>query len=165
MVKLFNEGNLFNTPNWRTREDKLINPFMFNFWSENSKLLNKGCGAEIVHKEQTPPPKGWNYQWRNKKCASFDGDADRLIYYYQIGHNVYETIGGESKIIDGDKQFIFIMKYIKGLLKELGIDDNVPTIFAHSPYTNLKAIEFYDKEGIKGQVVRTGVKNAHPVVV
>lgn len=57
------------------------------------------------------------------------------------------------------------MKYIKGLLKELGIEDDVPTIFAHSPYTNLKAIEFYEKEGIKGQVVRTGVKNAHPVVV
>lgn len=41
------------------------------------------------------------------------------------------------------------MKYIKGLLEELGIEDKVPTIYAHSTYANLKAIQYYENEGIK----------------
>lgn len=40
------------------------------------------------------------------KSCSFDGDADRLIYF---------TKGKSSKptVIDGDKQFALIMMYIK----------------------------------------------------
>jgi len=56
------------------------------------------------------------------------------------------------------------MKYIGGLLTELGIKDMIPSIFVHSPYTNLKTIEYLAKEGQKTQVVKTGVKNAHPIV-
>ena len=125
--------------------------------SSDPDLLNEGCGAEYVHKEQSVP-RGFHADHRSMKCITFDGDADRQIYFY-------ETADGDLKILDGDKQFVFIMRYIIGLLKELGIEDEVPTVYAHSPYTNLKAIQYYEKEGIKGQVVRTGVKNAHPVIV
>jgi hypothetical protein len=41
----------------------------------------------------------------------------------------------------------------------------LPTVFAHSPYTNMKAIQFFEREKITAQVVKTGVKNAHPVIV
>ena len=50
------------------------------------------------------------------KCVSYDGDADRFVYYF----------ADEDKnlsVIDGDKMFSFFGVYIKGLLKELGIDD------------------------------------------
>jgi phosphomannomutase len=38
--------------------------------------------------------------------ASFDGDADRLIYYYKDSQNK------KLVIIDGDKQFAFIVMYV-----------------------------------------------------
>ena len=55
--------------------------------------------------------------------------------------------------------------YVKDLLEKLGIDDDLSHIFVHSPYTNLKAAEFLKSKNIKTQVVKTGVKNAHPVIV
>lgn len=50
------------------------------------------------------------------KFVAFDGDADRQIYFYKKDN-------GQFGIVDGDKQFILIMKYIKGLLEELGIEE------------------------------------------
>ena len=47
---------------------------------------------------------------------SFDGDADRQIYFYGDQDS-------NLTIIDGDKQFALIMMYIKGLLKELNVED------------------------------------------
>ena len=112
-----------------------------------------------MHKEQKTPE---NLDWANMKdcakCVSFDGDADRQIYFYT---DEDENI----KILDGDKQFAIILTYIKGLLNELGIDEEVSHIFVHSPYTNLKAHEYLAEKGIDAQVVKTGVKNAHPVIV
>lgn len=67
--------------------------------------------------------------------------------------------------MDGDKQFALILTYVKGLLDELGLEDEVSHIFVHSPYTNLKAHEYLAEKGIDAQVVKTGVKNAHPVIV
>lgn len=61
---------------------------------ENPSNLNKDCGAEYVHKEQKIP-----INWKGEplsKNVSFDGDADRQIYFYTDEN---ENI----KILDGDK--------------------------------------------------------------
>ena len=39
--------------------------------------LNAGCGAEHVQKEQALPTAWVKEHHANKKCLSFDGDADR----------------------------------------------------------------------------------------
>lgn len=77
-------------------------------------MLNEECGAEYVHKDQKFP---LNFKAEvGGKCASFDGDADRLIYFYK------ESEGATTPtIIDGDKQFALILMYIKSLLEKLGI--------------------------------------------
>lgn len=41
-----------------------------------------------------------------RKFASFDGDADRLIYFCCTAKN-------ELKLIDGDKQFALLSVYIQ----------------------------------------------------
>jgi phosphoacetylglucosamine mutase len=41
-----------------------------------------------------------------RKFASFDGDADRLIYFWCTAKN-------ELKLIDGDKQFALLSVYIQ----------------------------------------------------
>jgi len=43
------------------------------------------------------------------KCVSFDGDADRQMYYFGDAN-------GKLRVVDGDKQFAFILMYIKNLL-------------------------------------------------
>ena len=62
-------------------------------------------------------PSNWEVsEHANRKCISFDGDADRQIYFY----------GDENKkisIIDGDKQFALIMMYITNLLVKLDLKD------------------------------------------
>ena len=45
-------------------------------------MLNEQCGAEYVHKDVKFP---LNFEAKSgAKCASFDGDADRLIYFYKV---------------------------------------------------------------------------------
>lgn len=58
-----------------------------------------------MHKEQKLPT-GYEESQNGAKCACFDGDADRLIYYY------VDSESGNLKIIDGDKQFALIINYI-----------------------------------------------------
>ena len=50
-------------------------------------------------------------------------------------------------------------------MEKLGIDEDISHIFVHSPYTNMKATQYLKSKGINTQVVKTGVKNAHPVIV
>ncbi len=45
-------------------------------------MLNEECGAEFVHKDQKLPLQFDIHGKPGLKCASFDGDADRLIYFY-----------------------------------------------------------------------------------
>lgn len=43
-------------------------------------FLNDECGAEHVHKIRTWPRNAENYSC--DKWISFDGDADRIVYYF-----------------------------------------------------------------------------------
>jgi len=43
------------------------------------------------------------------KMASFDGDADRLIYFWKYSDDL-------PRVIDGDKQFVLLTLYISQLL-------------------------------------------------
>ena len=95
------------------KNEKLIKVDLINT-SGDPNVLNEGCGAEFVHKEQSVPENFSKADHKEIKCVSFDGDADRQIYFYV-------TEAGELKILDGDKQFALIMKYIIGLLTELEI--------------------------------------------
>ena len=127
---------IMKEPAYKDQIGQILNLNLINTSVTKTELLNKDCGAEFVHKEQKTPE---NLDWANMKdcakCVSFDGDADRQIYFYT---DEDENI----KILDGDKQFAIILTYIKGLLNELGIDEEVSHIFVHSPYTNLKAHEY-----------------------
>ena len=102
---------------------------------EQPDNLNFKCGAEHIHKDQTAPT-GWSPETHaGKKCVSFDGDADRQMYYFGDDK-------GTFKIIDGDKQFALIMMYIKGLLKELNIEDKLSHILVQTAYCNSRVTTF-----------------------
>lgn len=92
------------------------------------------------------------------KCMSFDGDADRQVYFYG-------TEDGKMEVIDGDKQFAFIIMYIKNLLKKLDVEDKLSLALVQTAYQNSRVAKYLQGQGVKNIIVKTGVKNAHPVVM
>lgn len=48
----------------------------------------------------------------NERCCSFDGDADRIIYYYQDATGLFH-------LIDGDKIATLISIFLKELLAKV----------------------------------------------
>lgn len=127
---------------------------LVNTATNEKELLNEGCGAEYVHKE-VKLPSGVT-ESSPAKVASFDGDADRLIYF--------RNVDGKPVVIDGDKQFSLLMMYVVELLKALEIENSVSHCLVNTAYANSQALKFIKDEGITTVMVPTGVKNAHPVV-
>ena len=127
-------------------------------------MLNEDCGAEFVQKDVKYPLNFEKHGLAGGKCASFDGDADRLIYFYK------SEIEGQQEtpiVVDGDKQFALILMYIKGLLEKLGISDQsqLSHVFVQTAYVNSRATRFIKERGINNELCPTGVKNAHPIVL
>lgn len=87
------------------------------------ELLNNGCGAEFVQKSQKLPR---NFEENKSDCAvsggyciaSFDGDADRLIYSFV-------DKSGNYYLIDGDKMTSIAALFVIEQLKILGIEDKL----------------------------------------
>lgn len=48
----------------------------------------------------------------NERCCSFDGDADRIVYYYK-------DEAGHFHLIDGDKIVTLISIFLKELLAKV----------------------------------------------
>jgi phosphoacetylglucosamine mutase len=70
---------------------------LINTKVDQYKLINEACGAEYVQKEISYPA-SFNVERHGVKACSFDGDADRLIYFT---HGVKNS--GKPIVIDGDK--------------------------------------------------------------
>ena len=68
---------------------------LFNYDTDTKHILNSNCGAEYVQKDKKYPMGIETLDNSIKKFASFDGDADRLIYYVKQDE--------EPFVIDGDK--------------------------------------------------------------
>ena len=120
-------------------------------------LLNDGCGAEHVQKDQKLPRNWVANEHADLKCLSFDGDADRQMYFY--GNH-------ESKLtfVDGDKQFALIIDYIRSLLEKCGALDKLSHVLVQTAYCNSRVTSYLKKQGVENVLVKTGVKYAEPVV-
>ena len=80
------------------KELKFISPeiLKINIFSdniENDQLLNLNCGADFVKVQQKSPESLPGTPLR--RCVSFDGDADRVVYYY--------TDESGFHLLDGDR--------------------------------------------------------------
>uniref|UniRef100_A0A8C6SXK1 Phosphoglucomutase 3 n=1 Tax=Neogobius melanostomus TaxID=47308 RepID=A0A8C6SXK1_9GOBI len=68
--------------------------------------LNFQCGADFV-KVQQKAPTGFEIK-PGERCCSFDGDADRIVYYYTDSE-------GQFHLLDGDKIATLFSTYLKEL--------------------------------------------------
>ncbi|EMG45380.1 Phosphoacetylglucosamine mutase [Candida maltosa Xu316] len=117
-------------------------------------LLNFECGADYVKTNQKLPK---NVEpVNNKLYASFDGDADRLICYYQDDNSKFH-------LLDGDKLATLLALFLQQLFKD--IDESklslnigvVQTAYANGSST--KYVE--DVLKIPVRCTPTGVKHLH----
>ncbi|XP_036173596.1 phosphoacetylglucosamine mutase isoform X7 [Myotis myotis] len=113
--------------------------------------LNHLCGADFVKSHQKPP-QGIEMK-PNERCCSFDGDADRIIYYY------YDA-DGHFHLIDGDKIATLISSFLKELLLEIGESLNIGVV--QTAYANGSSTRYLE-EVMKVPVycTKTGVKHLH----
>ncbi|EAQ92792.1 hypothetical protein CHGG_01027 [Chaetomium globosum CBS 148.51] len=119
------------------------------------ELLNLDCGADFVKTKQRAPPNP-KPQPGLRSC-SLDGDADRLIYYWQ------DPEGG-FVMLDGDRISSLAASFIGDLVESAGLKDDlrigvVQTAYANGASTN------YITQHLKLPVIctPTGVKHLHHV--
>ena len=123
------------------------------FNGNDPSKLNEKCGADYVKLHQCEP-EGMTIT-TGDKCVTFDGDADRIMYFF---------IDNDKKfhLLDGDRIATLIAGYLKEkidlagitLEKELGV---VQTAYANGSSTK------YAKEKLQVPVAfaKTGVKYVH----
>uniref|UniRef100_H2YFB4 Phosphoacetylglucosamine mutase n=1 Tax=Ciona savignyi TaxID=51511 RepID=H2YFB4_CIOSA len=116
-----------------------------------SGKLNENCGADYV-KVQQRAPAGLNMEPFHR-YASFDGDADRLIYY---------TLDSDCNFIllDGDKIAALFATYIRDNLKKASINLRLGII--QTAYANGNSTNFLiNQQNIEIACTPTGVKYLH----
>lgn len=115
-------------------------------------LLNDCCGAEYVHKS-SKFPREFKDIVPNTLCVSFDGDVDRIIFFYQDSNLRFQ-------MFDGDKIGTLIAIFIKNQIKFLDIDCKIG--FVQTAYAN-SASTRYINEYLKIETcyTATGVKHLH----
>lgn len=127
-------------------------------------VLNQGCGADFVKMKQCQPSGVDTTQVRG---LSFDGDADRILYYF----------GGDGAgfhLLDGDRIALLLAHLVARLLKKV-LDYEVPpeddiagettlrlglvqTAYANGAST-ARAVEALGAENVL--CAKTGVKHCH----
>ncbi|RKP29409.1 Phosphoacetylglucosamine mutase [Metschnikowia bicuspidata] len=114
--------------------------------------LNSDCGADYVKTNQRLPKNV--VPQPGKLYASFDGDADRLVHYYQ-------TATGEFRLLDGDKISTLLALFLQKLLARLPqLQVNMAVV--QTAYANGLSTD-YVVNTLKVQVLctPTGVKHLH----
>ncbi|MEE6476366.1 hypothetical protein FKM82_011054 [Ascaphus truei] len=136
----------------REMEQYLQSALSVRLYNDGSKgKLNEVCGADYV-KVQQKPPEGIEME-AGERCCSFDGDADRIVYYYN-------DCAGRFHLLDGDKIATLISTFIKELLVKVNL--NLQMAVVQTAYANGSSTRYLE-ETMKVPVycTKTGVKHLH----
>lgn len=115
--------------------------------------LNHLVGADHVQKAKVFPLGFEMKHHKLRKCASVDGDADRIVYFYADGEEKFQ-------LLDGDRIIALFATYLQGLVKqsELKLDMSV----VQTAYANGASTIYIDRKlGITPIFTKTGVKHLH----
>ncbi|XP_071706441.1 phosphoacetylglucosamine mutase-like [Rutidosis leptorrhynchoides] len=120
-------------------------------------ILNEGVGADYVQKEKVAP-REFGPSDVGIRCASLDGDADRLVYFAIIPN-------GNNKInlVDGDKILSLFALFIKDQLSILGDKNELqPRVgVIQTAYANGASTKYLKQLGLEVVFTPTGVKYLH----
>ncbi|KAG0657625.1 Phosphoacetylglucosamine Mutase [Maudiozyma exigua] len=154
-------ANGIGAPQFERFSSLLSQSSMIKFTNDNylhPETLNESCGADFVKTRQTLPkgvPQEFLQDGNNNLYCSFDGDADRIVFYY--------IKDSKFHLLDGDKIATLFAKFLKELLTtaqiphekiKLGI---VQTAYANGSSTNYVKT----KLNCPTSCTKTGVKHLH----
>uniref|UniRef100_A0A4W5P7E6 Phosphoacetylglucosamine mutase n=1 Tax=Hucho hucho TaxID=62062 RepID=A0A4W5P7E6_9TELE len=133
-------------------ETYLKNELQLSLFNDGSSgKLNHMCGADYV-KVQQRAPKGVEMT-AGERCCSYDGDADRIVYYYSGS-------AGRFHLLDGDKIATLISTYLKELLTQAGLDLQIAVV--QTAYANGSSTQYLeDTMKVIVRCTKTGVKHLH----
>ncbi|KAK4047341.1 hypothetical protein OIO90_006200 [Microbotryomycetes sp. JL221] len=113
--------------------------------------LNNECGADFVKTKQQSPT-GLQLVAGQRYC-SFDGDADRIVYYYADQE-------GKFHLLDGDKIATLIAEFLIELVKQVGLQLTVGIV--QTAYANGASTDYLTNVlKVPVTCVPTGVKHLH----
>ena len=120
---------------------------------ENAGVLNKDCGADFVKTRQTVP-RGFNGKTFDR-WASFDGDADRLVYYYL-------KEGPQFCLLDGDRIATLVASFLGDLVLKSGLGGKINIGVVQTAYANGASTNHIQQTlRMKVDCTETGVKHLH----
>ncbi|WZZ90917.1 phosphoacetylglucosamine mutase [Brassica napus] len=120
-------------------------------------VLNEGVGADFVQKEKVVPL-GFGVKDVGMRCASFDGDADRLVYFYIPS----ESCGDKVELLDGDKILSLFALFIKEQLNIIGDEGKQCRLgVVQTAYANGASTDYVKGMGLEVVFAKTGVKHLH----
>jgi phosphoacetylglucosamine mutase len=124
--------------------------------------VNLNCGSDYVQKNQKVPNNSDNTNaFKNKRCASVDGDCDRLVYFSTTEEDEENDEEEKFKLCDGDKISILIAFFLIEQLFLAGLAHKISLGIAHTAYSNGAFTEFCEQNGVETICAKTGVKNVH----
>lgn len=89
------------------------------------------------------------------RCASLDGDADRLIYYFMDEGNTF-------RLLDGDRIATLAASFIGDLARSAGIAQNLKIGVIQTAYANGASTDYIEKVlRLPSVCTNTGVKHLH----
>lgn len=114
-------------------------PFVaLNADMETKGALNSQCGADYVKTKQQLPPSVAEAGVLAKpgtRGASFDGDADRIVYYYLRD-------GKTFRLLDGDKIAVLAALFIEDLVKRAKLTEKIEVGVVQTAYANGSSTKF-----------------------
>lgn len=110
-------------------------------------VLNSMCGADYVQSEQKLPH-GFENIENGAHCCSFDGDADRIVFFTKIND--------KFKLLNGDKIATLFMLCIREFFDK---DINIGVV--QTAYANGASTKFLKDQNVDVVYTPTGVKHLH----
>jgi len=121
---------------------------------DQPEKLNEKVGADYVKTEESVPAHGFDGQSFDR-WASFDGDADRIVYYFNSDGPVFN-------ILDGDRIAILAASFIGDLIQKSGLSEKIKVSVVQTAYANGASTAYIEQVlKLKVECTSTGVKHLH----
>ncbi|KAG7891759.1 hypothetical protein KL936_001702 [Ogataea polymorpha] len=143
-------ANGVGAPKLRNLSSDLLNISVVNSNTQDKSALNVECGADYVKTNQKLPA---NVQPRDHQLySSFDGDADRVVFYY--------TDNSRFQLLDGDRIATLLASFINKLLQQAKVEAKMGII--QTAYANGDSTKYIQETlQIPVDFTPTGVKHLH----
>lgn len=117
------------------------------------EILNHECGADYVKTRQRAPPN--SRAAHLERCCSYDGDADRIVYYYNDPDYGF-------RLLDGDRIATLAASFIRDLTRQAGFNQDIRIGVVQTAYANGASTRYITKAlNLPVVFTSTGVKHLH----